>query len=58
MQKVDIFSLQDPKYYLKFRNYVLNTIDWGKDERLKEFEKSLDSLLEENRKEDRSDGRN
>ena len=49
-QKVDSFLLQKPKDYMEFRKYVLNIIDWGKDERLKEIRKSLDNLLEENRK--------
>ena len=49
-RKVDSFLLQSPEYYLKFRKYVRNIIDWGKDKRLKEIRDSLDSLLEENRK--------
>jgi len=49
-RKVDSFLLQKPKDYVEFRKHVLNIIDWGKDERLKEIQKSLDSLLEENRK--------
>jgi hypothetical protein len=50
MAIVKSFLLQDPEHYLKFRKYVRNIIDWGKDKRLKEIRKSLDSLLEENRK--------
>ena len=50
MAKVDSFLLQSPEHYLKFRRYVRNIIDWGKDKRLKEIRDSLDSLLEENRK--------
>ena len=50
MRKVKSFLLQDPDHYLEFRKYVQNIIDWGKDKRLKEIQKSLDSLLEENRK--------
>ncbi|KAG9234214.1 hypothetical protein BJ875DRAFT_534914 [Amylocarpus encephaloides] len=38
-RKVDSFLLQKPKDYVEFRKYVLNIIDWGKDD-----------LLEENRK--------
>lgn len=49
-RKVDSFLLQSPEHYLKFRKYVRNIIDWGKDKRLKEIRDSLDSLLEENRK--------
>lgn len=49
-RKVDSYLLQKPKDYVEFRKHVLNIIDWGKDERLKEIQKSLDSLLEENRK--------
>ncbi|KAH8593092.1 hypothetical protein B0O99DRAFT_653493 [Bisporella sp. PMI_857] len=49
-RKVDSFLLQKPKDYVEFRKHILNIIDWGKDERLKEIQKSLDSLLEENRK--------
>jgi hypothetical protein len=48
-RKVDSFLLQKPKDYVEFRKHVLNIIDWGKDERLKEIQKSLDSLLEQNR---------
>ena len=48
-RKVDSFLLQSPEHYLKFRKYVRNIIDWGKDKRLKEIRDSLDSLLEENR---------
>jgi len=47
---VDGFLLQSPEHYLKFRKYVRNIIDWGKDKRLNETRDSLDSLLEENRK--------
>lgn len=50
MQKVKSFSLQEPEQYVEFRKHVRNIIDWGKDKRLKEIRKSLDSLLEENRK--------
>jgi hypothetical protein len=49
-QKVDSFLLQSPEHYLRFRKYVWNIFDWGKDKRLKEIRDSLDSLLEENRK--------
>ncbi|MCJ1247010.1 hypothetical protein MMC30_004221 [Trapelia coarctata] len=50
MQKVDSFLLQDPEHYLKFRKYVRNIIDWGKDERLKEIRNLLDNPLEESRR--------
>jgi hypothetical protein len=50
MRKVQSFSLQEPEQYVEFRKHVLNIIDWGKDKRLKEIRKSLDSLLQENRK--------
>lgn len=46
-RKVDSFLLQKPKDYVEFHKHVLNI--WGKDEHLKEIQKSLDSLLEENR---------
>lgn len=49
-RKVDSFLLQKPIDYVEFRKHVLNIIDWGKDERLKEIQKSLDSLFEENSK--------
>ena len=49
MAKVDSFLLQKPKDYIHFRKTVLNIIDWGKGKRLKDIQKSLDSLLEENR---------
>ena len=49
-QKVDSFLLQKPKDYVDFRKRVRNTIDWGKDKRLKEIQDSLNSLLEESRK--------
>ena len=49
-RKVDSYLLQKPTDYVKFRKHVLNIIDWGKDERLKEIRKLLDSLLEENKK--------
>lgn len=50
MRKVTSFALQVPDHFLAFRKYVRNIIDWGKDKRLKEIRKSLDSLLEENKK--------
>jgi hypothetical protein len=49
MANVDSFLLQDPEHYLKFRKYVRNIIDWGKERRLKDIRDSLDSLLEESR---------
>lgn len=48
MQKIRGFYLQDPEQYITFRKYVRNIIDWGKDERLEEIRKSLDSLWKEN----------
>jgi hypothetical protein len=50
MQTVETFLLQRPEHYLEFRKYVRNIIDWGKDERLKEIQASLDSLIEDGRK--------
>lgn len=50
MAKADSFLLQKPKDYVEFRKRVLNIIDWGKGQRLKEIRDSLDGLLEENRK--------
>jgi hypothetical protein len=50
MQKVDSFLLQDPEHHLKFRKYVWNIIDWGRDKRLKDIRDSLDNFLEEGRK--------
>ncbi|KAG9234006.1 hypothetical protein BJ875DRAFT_462680 [Amylocarpus encephaloides] len=44
MRKVDSFLFQKPEDYVEFRKHVLNIIDWGKDERLKEVIKSLDGL--------------
>jgi hypothetical protein len=49
-QNVDSFLLQKPTDYVEFRKHVLNIIDWGKDNHLKEIRDSLDVLLEENRK--------
>jgi len=51
MANVESFLLQDPEHYLKFRKYVRNIIDWGKDKRLKEIRDSLYNLLEESRRE-------
>ncbi|KAF4631100.1 hypothetical protein G7Y89_g7042 [Cudoniella acicularis] len=50
MRKVDSFLLQKPREYVEFRKHVLNIIDWGKEKRLKEIRRSLESLLEKNRK--------
>jgi hypothetical protein len=50
MRNIKSFLLQDPIHYLEFRKYVLNIIDWGKDQRLKEIRDSLDCLVEEGRK--------
>ena len=46
MQKVKSFLLQEPEQYVEFRKHIRNIIDWGKDKRLEEIRKSLDSLLE------------
>lgn len=43
------FLLQDPQHHLEFRKYVLNIFDWGRDERHKEIQNSLDSLQEYSR---------
>ncbi|KAF4622712.1 hypothetical protein G7Y89_g14314 [Cudoniella acicularis] len=43
---VDRFLLLDPDHYLKFRKYVRNIVDWGRDKRLKQIQASLDTLLE------------
>jgi hypothetical protein len=50
MQAFDSFLLQKPEQYLEFRKHVRNIVDWGKDTRLKEIRRSLDTLLEENRR--------
>lgn len=50
MQKVKSFSLQDPEQYVKFRKYVRNIIDWGKNKRLNEIRGSLNTLVDEGRK--------
>ncbi|CAH0046266.1 unnamed protein product [Clonostachys solani] len=50
MANVDNFLLQDPGHYVKFRKYVRNILDWGRDGRLEGIRKSLDDLLEESRK--------
>jgi hypothetical protein len=47
MQKIESFLLQTPDHYLKFRKYVRNIIDWGKNTRMNEIRGSLDSLLKE-----------
>lgn len=51
MQNVRCFLLQDPNHYLKFRKYVRNIIDWGKDKRLEEIRDSLVSLLKNKQEE-------
>ncbi|KAH6620750.1 hypothetical protein B0J18DRAFT_444996 [Chaetomium sp. MPI-SDFR-AT-0129] len=43
---VDAFALQQPEHYIKFRKYVLNILDWGKDKRLREIQGSLDTLTD------------
>ncbi|KAI0100104.1 hypothetical protein GGR51DRAFT_379209 [Nemania sp. FL0031] len=43
-------ALQDPEQYLKFRQYVLNIIDYGTGKRLKDIRSSLRILLGESRK--------
>ena len=58
MQKIDSFLLQKPKDYIEFRKHVLNIIDWGKNERLKEIQNALDSIPKEDRKKGRSGGTN
>ncbi|KAK3365065.1 hypothetical protein B0T24DRAFT_638948 [Lasiosphaeria ovina] len=50
MVNVQSFLLQDPEHYLKFRKYIRNIIDLGKDKRLEEIRDSLDTLLEESSK--------
>ncbi|KAI9674053.1 MAG: hypothetical protein M1829_003896 [Trizodia sp. TS-e1964] len=49
MQKVRSFLLQEPEQYVEFFKYVHNIIDWGKDARLREIQKSLDCLFEESK---------
>jgi hypothetical protein len=49
MQEIESFVLHRPEHYLEFRKYALNIIDWGRDQRLKEIQDSLDILLEESR---------
>ncbi|KAI0868062.1 hypothetical protein GGS24DRAFT_514118 [Hypoxylon argillaceum] len=50
MATVESFLLQNPKHYLKFRKYVQNIIDWGKNKRLNEIRDSLDIIMEEGRR--------
>ena len=57
MANIGWFLVQDPEQYLKFRKYVRNIIDWGRDGRLEGIRKSLDSLLEESQKTELSAGR-
>jgi hypothetical protein len=45
-QVVKYFALQDLEHFLAFRSCALNIIDWGKGERLKEIQDSLDSFAE------------
>ncbi|KAH6982359.1 hypothetical protein BKA56DRAFT_550312 [Ilyonectria sp. MPI-CAGE-AT-0026] len=47
MAYVDSFYLHDPEQYLRFRKYILNILDWGRDKRLEGIRKALNSLLEE-----------
>ncbi|MCJ1464281.1 hypothetical protein MMC07_002894 [Pseudocyphellaria aurata] len=50
LQEFEGFLLSIADHHLRFRRYVRNIIDWGKDQRLQEIRNSLDILLEENRK--------
>ncbi|KAI8662343.1 hypothetical protein NCS56_01037900 [Fusarium sp. Ph1] len=50
VQKVRSFALQEPDHFIEFRKYVRNTIDWGRDERLRSIQAALDTLTEEGRK--------
>lgn len=47
MTYVDCFYLHDPEQYLRLRKYILNILDWGRNERLEGIRKALDSLLRE-----------
>ncbi|TQS33432.1 hypothetical protein Golomagni_06224 [Golovinomyces magnicellulatus] len=49
MKHVQSYAMSRPDNYLEFRRVVRNILDWGKDERLRDIFKCLDSLLEENR---------
>lgn len=49
MAKVESFLLQHPEFYLLFRRYIRNILDWSKDKRLREIRESLDFLLKEKR---------
>lgn len=50
MQKTVSFSLKEPNHFLKFRKFVRNILNWGKDRRLEDIQNSLDAILEDNRK--------
>ncbi|KAI0593327.1 hypothetical protein F4775DRAFT_608073 [Biscogniauxia sp. FL1348] len=47
---VENFLLQKPEDYIRFRKYVRNILDWGRERRLVQIRSSLDALLEEGRK--------
>ena len=49
MASIDNFQLQKAEDYLEFRRWVLNIIDWGKNQRLKEICDALDSFLKESK---------
>ncbi|KAL7917041.1 hypothetical protein ACQKWADRAFT_307762 [Trichoderma austrokoningii] len=50
MANFESFLLHRPDHYIDFRKYVLNILDWGRNERLAEIRSSLDILHEESRK--------
>ncbi|CAK7213708.1 hypothetical protein SBRCBS47491_001897 [Sporothrix bragantina] len=47
---VQCYLLSRPDHYIDFRKVVRNILDWGKNERLEAIRKSLDILIEEDRK--------
>jgi len=44
MHAVKSFLLRDPEHHLLFHKYVLNIIDWGRDEHFKEIQDALGTL--------------
>ena len=46
VQKIRSFSLQEADQFLQFRKYVLNIMDWGRNERLESIRSALDLLDE------------
>ena len=46
VQKIRSFLLQEADHFLQFRKYVLNIMDWGRNERLESIRSALDLLDE------------